>query len=207
MKGRILNRVGSLSESIESLAEAFDLYILFIDLCDSTQIKQFCLENQIPDSIWITRQMIFLSRTGKIIQSYGGKVIKTIGDEVMANFDVGVNPFQIIRCCLEVFQTFQNLRSYNKGPFIIDAKAAIDYGACYDGHVVGTPKTIDPIGTCVDRCARIGKFASKKEIVFSQDFKEVLDERHIQLDRYKLEVKEEELKGLGRVKFYKVKIS
>jgi class 3 adenylate cyclase len=205
MKGKILNRVGSLSESLESLAEAFDLYILFVDLCDSTQIKQFCLEKQIPDSIWITRQMIFLSRTAEIIGSYKGKVIKTIGDEVMAGFDISVDPLQIIRCCIEVFQTFQNLRSYNKGPFIIDAKAAIDYGTCYDGHVVDTPNTIDPIGSCVDRCARISGFAGKREIVFSQDFKEVLDEKNVDLARYRIEVQEEDLKGLGKVTFYKMK--
>lgn len=123
----------------------------------------------------------------------------------MADFDITFDPFQIIRCCIEVFQTFQNLRSYNKGPFIIDTKAAIDYGTCYDGHVVDTAGTIDPIGSCVDRCARISGFAGKKEIVFSQDFKEVLDDKNVDLSRFKIESQEKNLKGLGTVKFYKIK--
>ena len=204
MRDKILNKVESLSESIESLSKTFDLYILFIDLCDSTMIKQYCLENEIPDSVWITRQMIFLSRTSKVIQSYGGEVIKTIGDEVMATFDIAMDPYQIVKCCIEVFQTFQNLRSYNRGPFIINAKAAIDYGTCYDGRIVSTT-AIDPIGTCVDRCARISKHAGKHEIVFSDDFKEILDEKSRELSPFEIEILENDFKGLGTVKFHRLK--
>jgi class 3 adenylate cyclase len=203
MKDSTLHKVELLSDSIESLSRTFDLYILFIDLCDSTRIKQFCLENQIPDSVWIIRQMIFLSRTSTIIQSYGGQVIKTIGDEVMSVFDITKDPPQILKCCFDVFQSFHNLKGYNKGTFIINAKAAIDYGTCYDGHLFGT-SSIDPIGSCVDRCARISKHAGKSQIVFSDDFKSVLDEKAVDLTPYKIETLNEEFKGLGQVLFHRL---
>jgi len=103
-------------DTLESFSHTNDLYILFIDLCDSTELKQFCLDNEIPDNFWITRQIIFLSRTAKIIQRYHGTIIKTIGDEVMATFDYNYNPENLIKACVEVFQSFDNLKIYHCCP-------------------------------------------------------------------------------------------
>jgi len=129
------NRAAILSDLIESLSESRDIYILFLDLCDSTAFKEHCLKLDIPESVWITRQKVFLSRTAKIIQHYRGTIVKTIGDEIMATFSVDVTPSSILNCCAETFKAFNSLKSYNKGVFKISCKAAVDFGSCYDGDI------------------------------------------------------------------------
>ena len=95
-----LGRIESLTESLEALSESVELYILFIDLCNSTAIKKFCRENSLPDSFWITRQKVFLGRCATIVKQYGGQVIKTIGDEVMSTFYGDAEPKGIVKCCI-----------------------------------------------------------------------------------------------------------
>lgn len=203
MTNKNIKSVLRLSESLEDLSEPIDLYILFIDLCDSTKIKQYCLEESIPDSIWIMRLKVFLSRTSRIIQQYKGTIVKTIGDEVMATFAFDLEPEQIIKCVIEVFQTFENLKSYNKGLFKIKSKASIDFGVCYDGQLL-TPQVIDPIGPAVDRCARLGKFVNYNEIIFSEAFKATLEEKNFDFKKYKIIDGSEEMKGLGKVDYRKI---
>lgn len=202
---RRIETASNLSESLESLSETYDLFILFIDLCESTRIKQYCLENDLPDSLWISRQMIFLSRTAKIIQKYSGTLVKTIGDEVMATFGVNIPPYRIIKCSIEIFQTFGNLKSYNKGVFKIFSKAAIDFGTCYDGQLVNN-KIIDPIGSCVDRCSRISRFAGKNEIAISDEFMRLLDSGSRDHHELHFERVQNNLEGLGETVFYKTHI-
>lgn len=203
MRSKLFNNVVKLAESLENLSESYDMYILFIDLCDSTAIKQYCIENEIPDLTWIMRLKVFLSRTAQIIQQYSGSIIKTIGDEVMATFPLKTNPSEIIKCTIEIFQTFENLKSYNKGKFKIYSKAAIDFGTCYDGQLIN-PNLVDPIGPAVDRCARLGKYVNKNEIIVSNDFYDLLVENSFNFSKYSLLTGEEDLKGLGIVKYYKL---
>jgi len=203
MKNKKLNSAIRLAESLENISETYDLFILFIDLCDSTEIKQHCYEQQIPDHTWIMRTIVFLSRTARIIQQYSGSIVKTIGDEVMATFPFNTNPVDIIRCILEIFQTFDNLKSYKTGKFKIYSKASIDFGTCFDGQLIYSG-VIDPIGTCVDRCARLGKYVSKNEIIISEEFYELLLEKNYKFDSFQIHHGKDELKGLGLVKYYKL---
>lgn len=201
-KHQRIENLTALSESLEEFNDSKDVYILFLDLCDSTEFKQFCLDSGIPDSIWIFRQHTFLSRTAKLIKHYKGNIVKTIGDEIMAYFANDISPISIINCCQEVFKGFKNLKSYNTGKFIIKSKASIDFGTCYNGQII-TPNQFDPIGRSVDRCARISKFAEADSIVFSSDFKSVLDEKNPKVN-LKLETLQETLKGLGKISFFKI---
>ncbi|PKL16342.1 MAG: hypothetical protein CVV49_16730 [Spirochaetae bacterium HGW-Spirochaetae-5] len=203
---RKITNIDRIIDSLESFSNTNDLYIVFIDLCDSTDFKQFCLESDIPDNFWVTRQLIFLSRTAKIIKSHKGTVIKTIGDEVMATFDYNENPENIIKTCVEVFQSFDNLKMYNKGKFKIKCKASIDCGTCHNGQITDSI-IFDPVGPCVDRCARISKNLNKNEIVCSSDFYDIIKQNSIDIDIYRPEKQNEELKGLGYTEFYKLYIS
>ena len=205
MKNNKLEKAIKLGENLEDLSESYDLFIVFIDLCGSTEIKQFCIENEIPDFAWISRLQVFLSRSAKILQQYNGEIIKTIGDEVMATFPVNTSPNEIIKCIKEIFQTFDNLRSYSTGKFKIYSKAAIDFGTCYNGQLLDVD-IIDPIGPCVDRCARIGKFVNENEIVFSEDIHKLLCSNRFNFDNFNLVSNEEEMKGLGRVKYFRITI-
>jgi class 3 adenylate cyclase len=203
MPNKIIQNVINFSESLEALSDPFDVYILFIDLCDSTSIKQFCIENSIPDSVWIMRQKIFLSRTATIVEKYGGSITKTIGDEIMATFSFSIDPDRIIKAVLEVFSTFQNLKSYNKGQFKIASKAGIDFGSCYDGQLV-FPGIIDPIGTAVDRCARLMGNVGQDEIIMSEEFVHVFESIDTNNKKYVMQHGSEELKGIGIVNYHKI---
>lgn len=201
---RALDKISRLSDNLEAFLESKDLFIVFIDLCDSTEFKQFCLENDLPELDWILRQQIFLSRTAKIIEGYQGKIVKTIGDEVLAIFDYEKSAWEIFNCCNDVFILFSRLKMYNRGRFKIFSKVSIDFGECYNGEVLKN-QDFDPIGTCVDRCARISKFAEKNEIVFSESFFNVLTSEKSSPSVDDFEKLKEELKGLGEVIFYKYK--
>lgn len=202
-KLELINRIENLTDTLESFVESVDLYILMIDLCDSTELKQFCIDSNLPDSFWIMRQKIFLARTAKIIRRYKGQIVKTIGDEIMAIFDTDIEPKNIIKCCTEVFQNFEGLKQYNKGKFKISSKASIDFGNCVNGEILDSSQ-YDPIGRCVDRCARISKYALQSEIVFSDDFFEILQPKSDTIIGYKIIQLSETLKGLGIVNFYKL---
>jgi class 3 adenylate cyclase len=200
-----LDRIESLTNSLELLSESFDLYILFIDLCESTNIKQYCLDNQLPDSFWITRQRIFLGRTAAIIKEHQGNIIKTIGDEVMATFPPDCEAEQIVRCCIRVFQSFQGLKTYDKGRFVIRVKASIDFGTCYDGSIDDS-KPSDPIGTCVDRCARLNHLAKPDQIIFSTDFKDALLQTLINKTKYQLATASAIVPGLGDTTYFTIEV-
>jgi class 3 adenylate cyclase len=193
----------NLTSSLEEISISQDTFVIFIDMCESTEFKQYCLQNEIPDSVWIVRQYMFLERCSTIIRSYNGIIIKTIGDEIMATFGPTTDPLSIIRCIIEIFGTFINIKAYNKGRFIINSKASIDFGESYNGSVIDND-LFDPIGSCVDRCARILKFASKKEIALSRDYYNLIS-NEIDTLGIKIELKREELKGLGYVDFYILK--
>jgi len=202
-KSELINKIENLTDTLESFVESKDLYILMIDLCDSTEIKQFCLDRNLPESFWIIRQKIFLARTAKIIRQYNGYIVKTIGDEIMAIFEIDVSPINIIKCCTEVFQIFEGLKQYNKGKFKINSKASIDFGNCVNGDILENA-SYDPIGTCVDRCARISKYANQNEIVFSEDFYETLQLKNNRIYGYDMLSLSENIKGLGNINFYKL---
>ena len=196
-----IERIESLSEAVESFVDSTDLYVLMIDLCGSTAIKQFCRENDLPDSMWIIRQRFFLARSAKIIRRYKGTIVKTIGDEVMGTYRVDSTPGSIVDCCTEVFQSFGNLRQYNRGIFRISAKASIDFGECVDGDVLDNG-IFDPIGNAVDRCARMAKFVGKNEIAISEDVYRALSPVSEEYGGYTITSHSEDLSGLGQTQFF-----
>jgi class 3 adenylate cyclase len=197
-----INKVG---DFLESLSDSKDLYILFIDLCDSTSFKQFCLEKGISDTDWIFRQQLFLSRVATLVKKYSGTVIKTIGDEIMATFDINIDPITIINCCAEIFNQFNNLKAYKKEGYKIYSKAAVDFGNCFNGQILDLD-IFDPIGTPVDRCARISKKSDKSCIVFSEDFLNVLKQTNPNFNFDLFESGIEDFKGLGKTNFYKMEL-
>ncbi len=154
------------------LADTADVFILFADLCDSTALKQLLIEQGIPEVFWITRQLLFLQRAAVNIRGYEGIIVKTIGDEVMAIFHATTKPEEVLKCAIGILQGFDNLKLY-KDQMKIDAKVSIDFGQTYNGSII-KDVSFDPIGTPVDRCARLNSVTNKREITFSQAFLETL---------------------------------
>jgi class 3 adenylate cyclase len=198
--------IEKLIQSAEVLAsDSADVYLLFADLVGSTEYKYRLISQGHPDIIWISRQLVFLSRSADIIKTYNGIVVKTIGDEIFAYFEATIDPFNIINCGIEIIQAFDNLKSY-KGKSKIEAKISIDYGETYNGSI---SKNIlyDPIGISVDRCARLNSISKKNEIIFSDEFLNTLVfKKNIGeiRSKYGFISEEQDLKGLGNVRYHKI---
>ena len=170
----------------------------------STEFKQTIILNGLPDTIWIHRQLTFLNRVATLIQRYGGSVVKTIGDEVFGFFDATVDPNSAFLCAVEAIKICRNLKSYtNKSR--IEAKASLDVGLTYNGSLSETAP-YDPIGTPVDRCARLNSLAVRNEIVMSDDFLTTLSDSYNKVHKkFTLKIKSQtsNLKGLGRTRYHR----
>ena len=197
-------KVKLLPDIVESfVGDSADVFILFIDLCGSTEYKQSCIESKQPDLNWIFRQLIFLQRAADNIKSHEGVVVKTIGDEIFAFFEATTNPEDVLKCSIEIIQGYGNLKAY-KGPSKIEAKASIDFGSTYNGSIVESVE-FDPIGLPVDRCARLNMLAKKNEILFSKDFLKIAEAKSSAKkfsDKYGYDTHKEDLKGIGKTEYY-----
>jgi len=195
-----------LPQIVESVVgDSADLFILFVDLCGSTEYKQTCMDLNQPDLTWIFRQLIFLQRATEIVKKHEGVVVKTIGDEIFAFFEATTNPEDVLKCAIEIIQSYGNLRAY-KGDSKIEGKASIDFGATYNGSIVDAVE-FDPIGLPVDRCARLNSFAKKNEIVFSEAFLSLVAKKYPRNGferKYGCHTYSEDLKGVGRTRYFKI---
>lgn len=183
-------------------------YLFFADLCGSTEFKRNCLETDQPELVWISRQLVFLERAAEIIDKYNGIIVKTIGDEIFACFDKLIEPERILRCAVEIIQSFDNLKIFT-GKSKINVKISIDFGAIYNGSI-SENIPFDPIGLSVDRCARLNSIAITNEILFSQIFCDRLSSTNPANISYKklygYKKYDTDAKGLGKINYYKIKM-
>jgi class 3 adenylate cyclase len=175
-----------------------DIFILFADLCGSTEFKQNCNTHGFPEITWIGRQLLFLQRVAEHVNNYEGDVIKTVGDELIATFRVTTPPEIVLKCAIEIIQGFGNYKPY-QGKSRLEAKVSIDFGPTYNGSLTDTGP-YDPIGTPVDRCSRLNDVTKKNEITFSDDFLSAMLTTFTDdwlKGKYNYQTREENLKGLG----------
>jgi len=186
-----------------SLGGEDTLFVIFVDLCKSTDFKVYCQTNEIPDRQWIERQLIFLNRVITNIERYKGTVVKTIGDEVMGYFDRNIIPENILKCSTDMHSLFRKIERYDNRKWKIESKVSLDYGKIYDSNFgLSRSRTIDPIGTVVDRCARLNHEGKENEVVFSSAFFSVMNTAS-QKKYAKLKEKKE-LKGVGDSEYYRL---
>jgi len=141
-----------------------DCVVIFIDLVDSTKFK---IENESEPENWILR----LKQFGQIIKEYiensNGRVVKYIGDEVMGIFDKSTQVDDALSLILRVKNIQSSLTEITG--FETKIKIALDYGKVflleYEGH-----NELDPQGTPIDRCARIGKYCQPGTVLSSHEF-------------------------------------
>ncbi|MBW7843803.1 MAG: adenylate/guanylate cyclase domain-containing protein [Ignavibacterium sp.] len=195
-------KVELLPQLVESIvSDTADVFLLFVDLCGSTLYKRKCIQQKQPDLTWIFRQLIFLQRAADLVKKYNGIIVKTIGDELFAYFEATTYPEEIIKCAIEIIQGFGNLKSF-KDESKIEAKVSLDFGLTYNGSIDNLHK-FDPIGSAVDRCARLNSIAKKNEIVFSEDFINAIENK-MTLPKFKskygFKTRTEDLKGIGKIK-------
>jgi class 3 adenylate cyclase len=192
-----IRKLDSLSEFF--LSDRADVFILFADLCGSTQFKQFCISQGLPEQTWMFRQLLFLQRVADLIKKHQGIVVKTVGDEIIAFFKPPTTAEEILKCAVEIIQSFESFSSY-KGRSRIEVKVSIDFGETYNGTITDTVP-YDPIGIPVDRCARLNSITGNNEITFSQDFLTAMATDTTTEDqlkaKYGFETRQEDLKGIG----------
>lgn len=134
--------------------------VMFVDLVGSTEMKA-----TLPQDQWLVLICRFLFLTTQQIGAERGRVIKYIGDEVMAIFEdasTGLAANRAESCVIECEAALKGL------PGTVRAKYALDYGECATVDFEHAPG--DVLGAAVDRCARISKLAEPGTAVASEAF-------------------------------------
>lgn len=179
---------------IEEIRASFkDVVVVFIDMVDSTKYK---VEHKNDPETWIRRVFLFSDLLTSYITALKGKVVKYIGDEVMAVFEGQACVNDANSFVARIDQIEKDLRDVIGDEIRI--KISVDKGPVsllkFQGH-----EETDPQGTSVDRCARIGKFAKASTVLASFDFVKDCPKTF----QWTL-VGETELKGLGRTKIFQM---
>jgi class 3 adenylate cyclase len=144
-------QLGEIAEKIQ--ASKIEAAILFIDLCDSTQLKTMNNEEY-----WLTYIYTFIDFIENMCISSEGEVVKQIGDEILLTFDETSS-------CENFIDKLANSTEFNSK---YSYKIAVDYGLIYKfdfSRIKG-----DPYGEIVDRCSRIAKFCERNTILCSKDY-------------------------------------
>ena len=136
--------------------------IVFIDVVGSTKFK---LEHAHEREVWVLRIRQFSMLLASAIQDAKGRVVKYIGDEVMAVFD---DPHDALGLVADVERLEEQL--WVATDFETRIKVAVDFGPVYSIKFEGHDEP-DPQGTAVDRCARIGKHCEAGEVLASEEFR------------------------------------
>jgi class 3 adenylate cyclase len=128
--------------------DGVELSILFADVCGSTRLYER-LGEQGGQAV-IDACVSFM---GEIVGAHGGRVVKVIGDEVMASFPA---PLQAVRAACELQEEVEGGRTF--GGQRLALRAAIHHGpALVDG-----PEVFGPV---VDRAARLAGVARGAQVV------------------------------------------
>jgi class 3 adenylate cyclase/regulator of replication initiation timing len=162
---KVAEIINEKAAAIKEIREGFvECVVVFIDLVDSTKFK---IENSTEPEKWILRVKHFGDIIKEYIENSNGKVVKYIGDEVMGIFDAKTK----IDDAISVIQRIKNIEANLTEITGADTKVkiALDFGSVflikYDGH-----DELDPQGTPIDRCARIGKYCEPGTVLSSYEF-------------------------------------
>ena len=143
--------------------------VMFVDLVGSTEYKA----THPAEEDWLPRLATFLLSVTNIVQEHG-RVVKYIGDEVMAFFE---GPAPALHAAQAAERVLQFCKEFKQVSF--RAKIALDYGSVsmLDFSAIrGSKKGAkigrrDPNGLTVDRCARIMSKAVPDTILCSETFR------------------------------------
>ncbi len=149
---RLAKRV---SEDLESLRSQKTLAVMFVDLAGSTEFKT----EHPNEEEWLPRLAKFLLGVTRIIES-SGRVVKYIGDEVMATFDGNaavLSAEQAAERVLSFCEEIEEERFRVKIAMDYGAVSLLDFGQAESEGTDASPglHMQDPHGAVVDRCARL----------------------------------------------------
>lgn len=198
-----INNSKTIAKELVKQSRKTSSIIAYYDMKDSTSLKI-----DIGDSKGIVKILTHNEFCKKIIESHKGKVIKELGDGLLAVFPI---PSLAFLCALEIVHNF---KKYEQGKRKIQTKIAISYG---EFRII--PRKIknikekdvvidDVFGQSVDLCARILTKADPNTIFFPAILKKdttlVLDDnKFAKLSKSFTRT----LKGIGKITLYKISLS
>lgn len=189
---KVLEIINEKESIVKEIRHGFvECVVVFIDLVESTKYK---IENINEPEKWILRVKQFGDIIKEYIDNSNGKVVKYIGDEVMGIFDMQTKIDDAISLILRIKNIESNLTEITGTDTRI--KIALDFGNVflikYDGH-----DELDPQGTPIDRCARIGKYCEAGTVLSSYEFVS-----HCSFPKQWIKLGNIEMKGLGTNSIY-----
>jgi len=140
----------------EIASSATPIAVAFVDLADSTRLKQ----DRKPEE-WLGYIFHFLQRVDRRARDAGGTVVKRIGDEVMVTFDDVSSSERFVDSLIGD----SDLQAYRY-------KIGTDFGSAYHFRF-SEHLAHDPYGPVVDRCARIAKLAGAGAVLCSSDYQKL----------------------------------
>lgn len=152
----------------ESQPDAFDGSVMFADVCDSTRLYELAGDTVALGAI---RQCIALMKSRSTAAQ--GRVVKTIGDEIMVLFPAAENAMQ---AALDMQEAVSSL------PPIAGAPLSIHIGF-HHGPIL-SDESGDVFGDTVNLAARLTKLASRRQIITSKNAVEQLSARLRQMTRH-----------------------
>jgi CheY-like chemotaxis protein len=154
--------------------------IVFIDLVDSTK-NTITMDNLEHIRIYYSK---FINSISEVVKSYGGKVIKNIGDCLLVYFPKSSNNKnedafrEAIECGFRIldnrFSVNQELSKQYLPPF--NYRISMDYGVL-DLALVGDYSQIDLFGSTINICSKINSsssLASQNELIIGDNLYRIL---------------------------------
>ena len=138
-----------------------DVAVIFMDVVGSTAFKQ---DYQPTPEVWILRVRQFSELLAEAVSKSNGRVVKYIGDEVMAVYENIFDAQNLVARIQEIEKKLAEATGFETR-----IKVSADYGKVYYLKFPGHDE-LDPQGPAVDRCARIGKFGMPGQVLASSDF-------------------------------------
>ena len=162
----VLKRAQEIKENLDTIRAQWDCVVTFVDLVGSTKYK----EEHPNEEEWLPRLAYFLNGVTQII-SETGRVVKYIGDEVMAVFDGNSATMKAEHACERILEFCARSSDYE-----LNVKIAIDYGPVSFLDFKDIPRSntkilSDPQGVTVDRCSRIMTCVKPGVVLCSESFR------------------------------------
>ncbi len=167
------------SKEIRFSGDSIKSCIVFIDLVDSTK-NTLTMDNLEHIRMYYSK---FINSISKIVKSYGGKVIKNIGDCLLLHFpktsdNKNEDAFsEVIECGLKILDSRhlvnQELSKQHLPPF--SYRISMDFGIL-DLALVGDYSQIDLFGSTINICSKINSsfLSIANQIIIGDNFYRIL---------------------------------
>ena len=167
------------SKEIRFSGDSIKSCIVFIDLVDSTK-NTLTMDNLEHIRMYYSK---FINSISKIVKSYGGKVIKTIGDCLLLHFpktsdNKNEDAFsEVIECGLKILDSRhlvnQELSKQHLPPF--SYRISMDFGIL-DLALVGDYSQVDLFGSTINICSKINSsfLSIANQIIIGDNFYRIL---------------------------------